>query len=68
MGFRFDAEINDMRYALDPMSFGLESYRHWRRQPDGMAFLRRVIDGQVVPDLLLSGAAPAVRAGPLALC
>lgn len=51
--FSFDSEINDMRYALDPMSFGVASYRHWLRQPDGMQFLRRVIEGSVVPELQL---------------
>lgn len=53
-GFTQDTEINDLRYALDPMRFGVEAYRHWLRQPDGERFLRRVIDGQVVPDLLLT--------------
>ena len=46
-----DDEINDLRYAFDPMRFGVEAYRHWRRQPDGMAFLGEVIGGRVVPEL-----------------
>ncbi len=64
-GFTYDAEINDMRYTLDPMAFGVEAYRHWLRQPDGFGFLRQVIDGKVVPELLLSrsslGQAPDSR-------
>ena len=58
-GFTYDTEINDMRYTLDPMTFGLDAYRHWLRQADGMGFLRRVVDGQVVPDLLLTRALTA---------
>jgi len=46
-----DAEINDLRYALNPARFGVESYRHWLRQLEGMGFLRRVIEGHVVPEL-----------------
>lgn len=46
-----DAEINDLRYAFDPMRFGVEAYRHWRRQPDGMAFLDEVIRGRIAPEL-----------------
>lgn len=50
-GFSHDAEINDFRYAFDPMLFGVESYRHWLRQPDGVAFLRSVIRGSIVPEM-----------------
>jgi hypothetical protein len=52
-GLQFNAEINDMRYALDPMTFGLEAYRHWLKQPDGMAFLKSVFEGKVAVDLPL---------------
>lgn len=66
-GFRFDGEINDMRYTFDPMSFGIESCRHWLRQPDGPGFLRQVIDGEVVPEMLLTrslrSAGPSTQAG-----
>jgi hypothetical protein len=51
-GFEHPAEINDVRYAFDPMLFGVESYRHWMRQPDGERFLLEVIRGSIVPDLL----------------
>ena len=50
-GFTHDAEINDFRYAFDPMLFGVESYRHWLRQSDGVAFLRSVIRGSIVPEM-----------------
>lgn len=50
-GLTFDTEINDMRYAMDPMMFGLEAYRHWTRQADGFAFLKQVLDGEVAVDL-----------------
>lgn len=46
-----DAEINDMRHAFDPMRFGVEAYRHWLRQRDGMAFLDEVIRGRIAPEL-----------------
>jgi hypothetical protein len=52
-GFEHDAEINDFQYAFDPMSFGVQSYRHWLRQPDGVGFLRDVVRGAIVPDLNL---------------
>lgn len=50
-GFEHYAEINDFRYAFDPMMFGVESYRHWLRQPDRMGFLRSVIRGSIVPEM-----------------
>jgi hypothetical protein len=62
-GFVYDSEINDMRYTLDPMTFGLESYRHWVNQPDGVQFLRDVINGSVVPELLLTRRGVPTEAG-----
>ncbi len=52
-GFDHPAEINDVRYAFDPMLFGVESYRHWLRLPEGdrERFLREVLIGAIVPDL-----------------
>jgi len=50
-GFDHLAEINDVGYAFDPMRFGVESYRHWLRQPDRLGFLREVLSGAIVPDL-----------------
>lgn len=50
-GLVSDSNFNDLTYVLDPMGFGVAAYRHWRRQADGAVFLRRVIAGEVVPDL-----------------
>ena len=50
-GFEFEAQINHMLYTFDPMWFGAESYRHWSRQTDGAAYLRRMIAGEIAPDL-----------------
>lgn len=50
-GFGHDAEINDFRYAFDPMRFGVDSYRHWLRQPDGRAYLMSIIRGSIVPEM-----------------
>lgn len=49
-GFESEQQINPITYGFDPMQFGAESYRHWRRQPEPEAFLRRVIAGEAVPD------------------
>ena len=49
-GIEHDAEINDLRYAFDPMRFGVEAYRHWLRQADRNGFLIEVIRGGVVPE------------------
>lgn len=53
-GYEYDAQINDLQYAFDPMRFGIEAYRHWLRQSDGADFLRRVLAGQVVSELLFN--------------
>jgi hypothetical protein len=50
-GFRHEAEINDFRYALDPMRFGADAYRHWLRQPDGVDFLRSLVRGSIAPEM-----------------
>jgi len=49
-GFDHPTQINDLRYVLGPEQFGLESYRHWLKQPDPPGFLRRVLAGAVVLD------------------
>jgi hypothetical protein len=51
-GFDHLAEINDVTYSFDPMRFGVNAYRHWLRQPDREGFLREVLIGAIVPDLL----------------
>jgi len=49
-GFDHPTQINDLRYVLGPEQFGVESYRHWLKQPDPPGFLRRVLAGAVVLD------------------
>jgi hypothetical protein len=43
-GLRSMADIDNARYAADPIRFGADAWRHWQQQPDGPAFLRRLID------------------------
>lgn len=50
-GFERPEQINDLVYAFDSELFGVRSYRHWKRQPDRLNFLRRVLDGEVISDL-----------------
>jgi len=50
-GFGHPEQINDLVYAFDAELFGVESYRHWTRQPDPLNFLRRVLAGEVISDL-----------------
>ena len=50
-GFDNEHQINELIYALDPTWFAVESYRHWLRQPDPPAFLRRVLDGAAISGL-----------------
>jgi hypothetical protein len=50
-GLAHDAEINDFRYAFDPMRFGVDAYRHWLRQADGVGFLRSLLRGSIAPEL-----------------
>lgn len=49
-GFDHPTQINDLRYVLGPEQFGVESYRHWLKQPDPPGFLRRILAGAVVLD------------------
>jgi len=50
-GFERPEQINDLVYAFDAELFGVESYRHWTRQPDPLNFLRRVLADEVISDL-----------------
>lgn len=50
-GFDDPKEINEFVYGFNPGHFAVESYRHWRRQPDPAAFLRRVLDGREIQGL-----------------
>lgn len=50
-GLEHEADINDFRYAFDPMRFGVEAYRHWTQQTDRNGFLTDVIRGRVALDM-----------------
>lgn len=50
-GFTDTAQINDLVYGFDPMRFGADAWRHWSSQRDGVDYLRRLLDGQVVDEL-----------------
>jgi hypothetical protein len=50
-GFDDPKQINEFVYGFSPGHFAVESYRHWRRQPDPAAFLRRVLDGREIEGL-----------------
>jgi hypothetical protein len=50
-GFDDVSQINLLSYVFDPVAFGVEAYRHWRRQPDGLAVLRAVIDGTLIREM-----------------
>jgi hypothetical protein len=47
-GFDDLAQINEVVYAFEPALFAVESYRHWKQQPDRAAFLRRILDGDAI--------------------
>lgn len=51
-GFDRESQINALTYSVDPQRFGAAAYRHWRRQPDGLGYLRRVADGLAIPEVL----------------
>ncbi len=48
------SKFNDITYAFDPMGFGVEACRHWRDQPEGLGYLRRIVAGELIPELLLN--------------
>lgn len=43
-----DSEMSDTYYLLAPFRFGVDAYRHYQKQPDGPAFLRAVLRGEVL--------------------
>lgn len=49
-GFESEVEINSFIYAVDPVRFGAEAYRHYLKPGIGRSFLAGVINGQVVLD------------------
>ncbi|MFO1327402.1 MAG: DUF6639 family protein [Rubrivivax sp.] len=49
-GFDTPLQINPIVYVADPLQFGADAWRHYRRQRDGAAWLRDVVAGLVVPE------------------
>lgn len=49
-GFENEFQINPVFYALDPMTFGIEAYRHYAKARNGDAFLLDVLAGKVLTD------------------
>jgi hypothetical protein len=47
-GFDADAQINSLVYLMDPMRFGVESYRHHLRPEAGRRYLRALLAGEVL--------------------
>lgn len=47
-GFRDSTQINPFVYGFDPMMFGAQAWRHFRKQPDPKQFLRDMAEGRVV--------------------
>ena len=50
-GFESELHINSFFYAVDPVRFGAEAYRHYLKPGVGRSFLASVLNGQVVLDV-----------------
>jgi hypothetical protein len=50
-GFESELHINSFIYAVDPVRFGAQSYRHYLKPGVGRSFLASVLNGQVVLDV-----------------
>jgi hypothetical protein len=51
-GFRTSGEISDINHIVNPNQFGVNSWRHYLKAKSRERWLRLVIAGEVVPDLL----------------
>lgn len=49
-GFENEDKITTIFYLFDPMRFGAEAYRHYRREGNGKVFLRAVLSGEVLAE------------------
>ncbi len=49
-GFDSEARITPLLYLFDPMRFGAESYRHYRKDGNGADFLRAILAGKALRD------------------
>lgn len=50
-GFESELSINSFTYAVDPVRFGAQAYRHYLKPGIGRSFLASVLNGQVVLDV-----------------
>ena len=50
-GFESELHINSFIYAVDPVRFGAQAYRHYLKPGIGRSFLASVLNGQVVLDV-----------------
>ncbi len=50
-GFESELHINSFIYAVDPVGFGAQAYRHYLKPGVGRSFLASVLNGQVVLDV-----------------
>ena len=50
-GFKSAGQISDINHIVDPNQFGVDSWRHYLRTSDREVWLRKVIAGEVVPEV-----------------
>jgi len=50
-GFESELQINSFVYAVDPVRFGAQAYRHYLKPGIGRSFLASLLNGQVVLDV-----------------
>jgi hypothetical protein len=48
---RHGGNINSFVYAVDPVRFGAQAYRHYLKPGIGRSFLASLLNGQVVLDV-----------------
>ena len=51
-GFQNPGQISDLSHFVEPNQFGVDAWRHYLRVANRAQWLRRVIAGEVVPDLV----------------
>ncbi len=50
-GFQTSVEINSINYMFSPQKFAVGVYRHFVRTENGAAYFRRLLAGEIRPDL-----------------
>lgn len=51
-GFRTSGQISDVAHVVNPNRFGVDAWRHFLRVDDRERWLKRVIAGEVVPEVV----------------